>query len=40
MDLYKNQVNDDIHENNEDKQELKVLNDDLSRELHFNKAVL
>lgn len=40
LDQLKNQVTEDVHEINEDKQELKMIIDDLSKDLHFNKAVL
>jgi len=36
----KNSESENIHEINQDKEELKVINEDLTKELHFNKAVL
>lgn len=40
LDQYKSHVKENIHEHNSDQQELKLINDDLSKELRFNKAVL
>jgi len=40
LDQHKSHVKENIHEHNSDQQELKLINDDLSKELRFNKAVL
>ena len=40
MSQIKTNETENLHEINEDKEEIKILNDKLTKELHFNKGVL